>query len=95
MSVWEVIVSFFSVLGLSITNLMIFILLLGCLVMAATNFRVGAMVAFILMAGAFVAFEVNGLDSQTALLVFLIIGIILSLSIYIGFGKRQVAGGVQ
>lgn len=89
MPFWDFLETYFAGVGMGAMDLIIFISLLFCFIVMATNFRVGLVVAMLVFAGWFIAFQEFGVSAFKLLAIVILIGIIMALSIYIGFGKRE------
>lgn len=80
--VWSPILMVANNVGVSWENIVLIVLLLGSLVMYAKDFKLGVIIDIIITAGLVVGFYIGGYNYVSSLVVFFLMIIILSLSIY-------------
>lgn len=74
--------------GMSFTNIVLLILVVGSLIFMAMKFQIGAIMLFVTTGVAFVLFYIGGMDYVPTLIVFFVSLVMMSLSL-LGHGQES------
>lgn len=83
---------FSSNVGILWTDAALVLTILGCVLFMAKDIRLGCLILLAFLAVEFIYFDVIGADTFKVILALFVDVVILSLSLYVSYGKRQ--GGV-